>query len=87
MCALSMESSNTTAEIIFRLWSGRMTTNECYEQSLLARLNEVERTREWLECELREVRNRIQRDGSQMKDFIDWSGDKPKFNNIGEWIK
>lgn len=64
-----------------------MTTNECYEQSLLARLNEVERTREWLECELREVSNRIQRDGSQKKDIIDWSGDRPKFNNIGEWMR
>jgi hypothetical protein len=33
-----------------------MTTDELYEQSLIQRLNEVERTREWLECELREVR-------------------------------
>ncbi len=64
-----------------------MTTNECYEQSLLARLNEVERTREWLERELREVRNRIQREGSQKKDIIDWPGDRPKFNNVGGWIK
>lgn len=63
-----------------------MTTNECYEQSLLARLNEVERTREWLECELREVRNRIRREGGQKKDIIDWSGGRPKFNNIGEWV-
>lgn len=64
-----------------------MTTNECHEQSLLARLNEVERTREWLECELREVRNRIQRECSQKKDIIDWSGDRPKFNNVVEWVK
>lgn len=64
-----------------------MTANECYEQSLLAQLNEVERTREWLECELREVRNRIQREGSQKKDIIDWSGGRPKFNNVGEWVK
>ena len=64
-----------------------MTTNECYEQSLLARLDEVESTRAWLECELCEVRNRIQREGSQKKDIIDWSGDRPKFNNLWEWIK
>lgn len=63
-----------------------MTTNEVYEQSLLARLNEIDRTREWLECELREVRNRIQRGGSQKKDIIDWSGGRPKFNNVGEWV-
>lgn len=61
-----------------------MTTNECYEQSLLARLNEVERTREWLECELREVRNRMGRDKN--REIIDWSGDRPKFNNVGEWV-
>lgn len=64
-----------------------MTTDEPYEQSLIQRLNEVERTREWLECELREVRNRLQRKRSQLKDVIDWSGDAPKFNNLGEWIK
>lgn len=63
-----------------------MTTNEVYEQSLLARLNEIDRTREWLECELREVRNRIQREGIQKKDIIDWSCGRPKFNNIGEWV-
>jgi hypothetical protein len=59
-----------------------MTTDELYEQSLIQRLNEVERTREWLE-----VRNRLQRKRSQLKDVIDWSGDAPKFNNLGEWIK
>ena len=64
-----------------------MTTNEVYEQSLLARLDEVGSTKLWLECVLREVRNRIQREGSQKKDIIDWSGDRPKFNNVGEWIK
>lgn len=64
-----------------------MAHDELYEQSLIQRLNEVERTREWLECELREVRNRIQRSNSQKKDIIDWSGDRPKFNNIGEWTK
>ena len=69
-----------------------MTTDELYEQSLIQRLNEVERTREWLErewleCELREVRNRLQRKRSQQKDVIDWSGDTPKFNNLGEWVK
>ena len=63
-----------------------MTTDELYQQSLLARLEEVDRTREWLECELREVRNRIQRSNRQMKDIIDWSGDRPKFNNVGEWV-
>ena len=36
-----------------------MAHDELYEQSLIQRLNEVERTREWLECELREVRNRL----------------------------
>lgn len=64
-----------------------MTTDELYEKSLIQRLNEVERTREWLEFELREVRNRLQRKRSQQKDVIDWSGDKPKFNNLGEWLK
>lgn len=64
-----------------------MTTDELYEKSLIQRLNEVESTREWLERELREVRNRLQRKRSQQKDVIDWSGDKPKFNNIGEWTK
>lgn len=48
-----------------------MTTDELYEQSLIQRLNEVERTREWLECELREVRNRLQRKRSQQRDVID----------------
>ena len=37
-----------------------MAHDELYEQSLIQRLNEVERTREWLERELREVRNRLQ---------------------------
>lgn len=64
-----------------------MAHDELYEESLIQRLNEVERTREWLECELREVRNRLQRKHSQQKDVIDWSGDAPKFNNIGEWLK
>lgn len=64
-----------------------MANDELYEQSLIQRLNEVERTREWLECELREVRNRLQRKRSQQKDVIDWSGDTPKFNNLGEWLK
>ena len=64
-----------------------MTTDELYEESLIQRLNEVERTREWLERELREVRNRLQRKRSQQKDVIDWSDDKPKFNNLGEWLK
>lgn len=64
-----------------------MAHDELYEESLIQRLNEVERTREWLECELREVRNRLQRKRSQQKDVIDWSGDTPKFNNLGEWIE
>lgn len=64
-----------------------MAHDELYEKSLIQRLNEVESTREWLERELREVRNRLQRKRSQQKDIIDWSGDKPKFNNIGEWTK
>lgn len=64
-----------------------MTTDELYQQSLLARLEEVDRNREWLECELREVRNRIQRSNSQKKDIIDWSGGWPKFNNVVEWTK
>ena len=64
-----------------------MAHDELYEKSLIQRLNEVERTREWLECELREVRNRLQRKRSQQKDAIDWSGDTPKFNNLGEWLK
>lgn len=64
-----------------------MAHDELYENSLIQRLNEVERTRECLERELREVRNRMQRKRSQQKDVIDWSGDKPKFNNLGEWLK
>lgn len=64
-----------------------MAHDELYEESLIQRLNEVERTREWLERELREVRNRLQRKRSQQKDVIDWSGDIPKFNNLGEWLK
>lgn len=64
-----------------------MANDELYEKSLIQRLNEVESTREWLESELREVRNRLQRKRSQQKDIIDWSGDKPKFNNIGEWLE
>lgn len=64
-----------------------MANDELYEKSLIQRLNEVESTREWLERELREVRNRLQRKRSQQKNIIDWSGDKPKFNNIGEWTK
>ena len=64
-----------------------MANDELYEKSLIQRLNEVENTREWLERELREVRNRLQRKRSQQKDIIDWSGDKPKFNNSGEWTK
>lgn len=64
-----------------------MANDELYEKSLIQRLNEVESTREWLERELREVRNRLQRKRSQQRDIIDWSGDKPKFNNLGEWLK
>ena len=64
-----------------------MANDELYEKSLIQRLNEVESTREWLERELREVRNRLQRKRSQRKDVIDWSGDTPKFNNLGEWLK
>lgn len=64
-----------------------MAHDELYEKSLIQRLNEVERTREWLERELREVRNRLQRKRSQQKDVIDWSGNTPKFNNLGEWLK
>lgn len=64
-----------------------MANDELYEKSLIQRLNEVESTREWLERELREVRNRLQRKRSQQRDVIDWSGDKPKFNNLGEWLK
>lgn len=64
-----------------------MANDELYEKSLIQRLNEVESTREWLERELREVRNRLQRKRSQQKDVIDWSGDMPKFNNLGEWLK
>ena len=64
-----------------------MAHDELYEESLIQRLNEVESTREWLERELREVRNRLQRTRSQQKDIIDWSDDKPKFNNLGEWLK
>lgn len=64
-----------------------MAHDELYEKSLIQRLNEVERTREWLECELREVRNRLQRKRNQQRDVIDWSGDAPKFNNLGEWLK
>ena len=64
-----------------------MAHDELYEESLIQRLNEVESTREWLERELREVRNRLQRKRSQQKDIIDWSDDKPKFNNLGEWLK
>ena len=30
-----------------------MAHDELYEKSLIQRLNEVDRTREWLECELR----------------------------------
>ncbi len=65
-----------------------MANDELYEKSLIQRLNEVEITREWLERELREVRNRLQRKRSQQKDVIDWSGDMPKFPIIlGEWLK
>lgn len=64
-----------------------MAHDELYEKSLIQRLNEIERTREWLERELREVRNRLQRKRSQQKDIIDWFGGTPKFNNLGEWIK
>lgn len=64
-----------------------MANDELYEKSLIQRLNEVESTRECLERELREVRNRLQRKRSQQKDVIDWSSDTPKFNNLGEWIK
>ena len=59
-----------------------MAHDELYEESLIQRLNEVERTREWLECELREVRSRLQRKRSQQRDVIDWSVGTPKFNNL-----
>lgn len=64
-----------------------MNTDQVYEKELLNKLEELDRTREWLECELREVRNRLQRKRSQQKDVIDWSGGAPKFNNLGEWVK
>lgn len=61
-----------------------MQNDKSYEESLIEKLNQIERTKEWLECELREVRNRIDRDKNS--NIIDWSTGKPKFNSLGEWV-
>lgn len=62
-----------------------MTTNEVYEHKLLEQLAELDRTRDFVESELREVRNRIDRDKNS--NVIDWSTGKPRFNDIGGWVK
>lgn len=56
-----------------------------YEESLIHQLDELEKKKAWIEEQLREVRNRKQR--NKNTDIIDWSGDKPKFNSVGEWVK
>lgn len=56
-----------------------------YEQSIISQLDELDKKKAWLEEQLREVRNRKQR--NKNNDIIDWSGDKPKFNSVVEWIK
>lgn len=56
-----------------------------YEQSLISQLDEIDKKKAWLEEQLREVRNRKQR--NKNNDIIDWSDDKPKFNSVVEWIK
>lgn len=38
-----------------------MNTDQVYEKELLNKLEELDRTRAWVESELREVRNRMQR--------------------------
>lgn len=62
-----------------------MQNDESYEASLIEQLNQIEKTREWLEKELREVRNRIERNKND--NVIDWSTGRPRFNSIGEWTK
>lgn len=62
-----------------------MQNDESYEASLIEQLNHVEKTKEWLEKELREVRNRIDR--KKHKEIVSWLGGKPRFNSLGEWIK
>lgn len=47
-----------------------MTTDQVYEKELLNKLEELDRTRAWVEGELREVRNRMQRQVN--REIIEW---------------
>jgi hypothetical protein len=51
---------------------------------LLNKLEELDRTRAWVESELREVRNRMQRQVN--REIIEWREGRPHFSNIGEWV-
>lgn len=61
-----------------------MTTDQVYEKELLNKLEELDRTRAWVESELREVRNRMQRQVN--REIIEWHEGRPHFSNIGEWV-
>lgn len=61
-----------------------MTTDQVYEKELLNKLEEIDRTRAWVESELREVRNRMQRHVN--REIIEWREGHPHFSNIGEWV-
>ena len=47
-----------------------MTTDQVYEKELLNKLEELDRTRDWVESELREVRNRMRRQVN--REIIEW---------------
>ena len=47
-----------------------MTTDQVYVKELLNKLEELDRTRVWVESELREVRNRMQRQVN--REIIEW---------------
>lgn len=61
-----------------------MTTDQVYEKELLNNLEELDRTRAWVESELHEVRNRMQRQVN--REIIEWREGRPHFSNIGEWV-
>lgn len=61
-----------------------MTTDRAYEKELLNKLEELERTRAWVESELHEVRKRMQRHVN--REIIEWREGRPHFSNIGEWV-
>jgi hypothetical protein len=55
-----------------------------HQNAVMFGYEELDRTRAWVESELREVRNRMQRQVN--REIIEWREGRPHFSNIGEWV-